>query len=233
MGFINNIVSALNDVSDYFYDIYREVYDWTYPFWLAAPLFYYISRGFNHLAWDFYDFGEWVDDVADRVRDILDFSDIWDYFDYWFNRAAWAWDWVLRAWDNVWDIVNDWWSYTRYTVLAWVDEAKSYADALVVGVTNWLASLQEAWDSFKGRIPTIDEVILWWGNWTGNVTGIISTWWTGTLTEVKSLINSAFLEREPFWAGWQDWRDKVTEFFSDPVEFLWARFTDWFLGPEV
>jgi len=24
----------------------------------------------------------------------------------------------------------------------------------------------------------------------------------------------------------------VLEFFTDPLEWLWVRFTDWFLGPE-
>ena len=47
-----------------------------------------------------------------------------------------------------------------------------------------------------------------------------------------SLINSAFTERETFWSGWSDFRDQVSLFFSDPLGWLEAKFTDWFLGAE-
>jgi len=118
------------------------------------------------------------------------------------------------------------------TVIGWIVEAKGYAASLVAGVSGWLTNLQAAWDEFKGLIPTIDEVISWWGNWAGSVLATIDTWWDSTVLEVQGFIDSAFTEREPFWAGWQDWRDKVIEFFTDPLEWLLEKFTDWFLGPE-
>ena len=52
------------------------------------------------------------------------------------------------------------------------------------------------------------------------------------MVDVESLINSAFTERERYWSGWQDMRDKVIEFFANPFDYLWSRFADWFLGPE-
>jgi len=29
------------------------------------------------------------------------------------------------------------------------------------------------------------------------------------------------------------WFESIQDFFNDPVEWLWAKFTDWFLGREV
>jgi len=65
------------------------------------------------------------------------------------------------------------------------------------------------------------------------VLSFVNTWWSGAVLQVQGLINTAFLERDSWWAGWQDWRDQVAEFFTNPLEFLLNRFTDWFLGPEA
>ena len=70
-------------------------------------------------------------------------------------------------------------------------------------------------------IPDITEIQAWFTDWTGNVTSVINTWWTSTMWEVQELINSAFIVRESLWSGWQDLRDKVTEFFTDPEDWLY------------
>ena len=233
MFFMDWIIQRLNDASDLFYDIYREVWDWVWPFWLAAEFFWELSWLFWRLAQDCIRFNSWLSWADIRLEGIFSLWEIWEYFEKWFNWGMWAWDWVADAFLNVWNIVDDWWSSTQSTVRAWIDEAKSYAASLVANLNLMLSSLQSAWDDFKGMIPTIDEVIYWWRNWPGNVLTIVSTWWTSTMGEVQGLIDSSFIEREPFWAGWQELKDKVAEFFTDPLEFLWARFTDWFLGPEV
>lgn len=233
MFFMDWIIQRLNDASDFLYDIYREVLEWVWPFWLAAEFFYELSWLFWRLAQDFYDFSQWVSNTQAKVSEILSYANISSYFQWWFDRAVWAWTWVADAFRNVWNIVDDWWSSTQSTVRAWIDEAKSYAAFLVANLNLMLSSLQSAWDDFKGMIPTIDEVIYWWHNWTGELLSVVNSWWSGAILEVQGLINSSFIEREPFWAGWQDMRDKVTEFFTDPLEFLWVLFTDWFLGPEV
>jgi len=221
MWFMNSIISRLNEISGFFYSIYLEVLGWIPPFWYAAGFFYSLHSTFVGLSWAFYSFNQWVSDVAAKVAGILSYTNIYSYFQSYFTAALNAWNWVINAFNNIWSIVDNWWSSAQYIVLAWIDDAKSYAASLVAGVNSWLVTLQGAWDSFKGRIPTIDELIYWWSNWTGYVLSAIDTWWTGTVLEVQNLLDSAFLEREPFWAGWQDWRDKVTEFFSDPEDWLY------------
>ncbi len=221
MSFMNWIVDRLNDVSNFFYQLYLDCFYVGWPLEVIGYWFYYLSDTFSRLAWNFYDFSSWVTDVQVRVSEILDTWDIWTSFQWWFEAAENAWNWVSSAAWNIWYEVEDWWGTTQYTVQGWIDEARWYAYDLVAGVNTWLAELQSAWDDFKGRIPTIDQVIYWWSNWTGNVSSVINTWWTATMVEVQDLINSAFIIRSDFWAGWQDWRDKVTEFFTDPEDWLY------------
>ena len=56
---------------------------------------------------------------------------------------------------------------------------------------------------------------------TGNILLVVNNWWRDRLLDVQGLINSAFVTRDSLWSGWQDLRDKVTEFFSDPEEWLY------------
>ncbi len=223
MWFMNYIIQRLNDASGFFYGVYLEVISWVYPFWLAAFPFYNLSVLFSNLAWDFYDFNTWVDYVEGRVASLLTFDNIYSYFSSYFDAAVNAWNWVDQTFGDINTFMSSWWSTTQYTVLAWVDEAKSYAAALVNNLSTTVNTLLSAWDDFKGRIPTIDEVIYWWGDWTGELLSVVNSWWSGTLLQVQSLIDSAFTLREPFWDGWQDWRDKVIEFFTDPEDYLAKR----------
>jgi hypothetical protein len=233
MGFMTAIINALNSVSSWFYQIYLDVNGWVWPFNLTAGLFYQLCLLFNTLAWRFSDFGSWVNEVAGKVSQILSQADILGMLRTWLTYAENAWSWVVNAYTNVAGIVNAWWSSVSLTVKAWIqaakDELKSYINSILLVVN----SLAAAWDSFKGKIPTLDQVISWWGNWTGNVTSLLTAWWSGRLLEVQALIDGAFKARDSLWAGWQDIRQQVLTFFADPVEYIWERFTDWFLGPEV
>lgn len=232
MQFMYWIIERLNDVSGFFYSLYLDVSGWGPLFWLAAVIFYQLHIVFAELAWRFMDFSAWVSDVAGKVSQILSPDAIYSYFRYWFDAAINAWDWVVNAFQTIWQTVDIWWSSTWLTVQGYIDAAISGAQALVGQLESWLAVLQSAWDGFKGMIPTIDEVISWWGNWTGNVLAFVNTWWEGTIKSVQDLITTALKEAEPLWSGWQEIREQVFEFFANPVQWLWTRFTDWFLGPE-
>ncbi len=233
MWFISNIVTWLNSISDYFWDAYQEVRGWVWPLELLGPPLYYLYRGFSFLAIFFGYFDDWAMDVADKLVGIVDLSQIQSYFGYYFEAALNAWDWVSNASWNIWELIDAWWSSVQYTVRGWIDEALYITSTQIEAVRITLTQIEAAWADFKGRIPSIDEVIAWWSDWGGNVAMAIATWWAGTLLEVQGLIDSAFIERQSWWAGWSDFRDQVALFFSDPLEFLLAKFTDWFLGPEV
>lgn len=222
MSFMNWIIQRLNDAASFLYSIYLEVLSWPWPFWLAYSFFYSLYLTFNKLAWDFYDFHIWVDDVAGKVANILSYSNIYSYFRTYFDAALNAWNWVVSAWSNVTSIVNNWWLTTSATVKGWIDSAILGVRTLIDQTNSWLASLQSAWDNFKARIPSIDNILSWFGNWWGNILTSIIAWGALTGLQISSLIDSAFLSRESWWAGWQDWRDKVTEFFIDPFGWIKA-----------
>ena len=232
LAFVDTIFSAVWDISDWFLSGAHEVSGWIWPFYyLQYPLY-----GLHSVSWSLLTpiahFGDWADDVAAKVSQVLTLEQITAYFSVILANATAAWDWVKNALGNVWLIIETWWSSTKLVVLAWIDLAKEEALTLISQVEAELANLRRSFDNIEAKLPSIDAVLAWWTSWAGNVISVINTWWTSTMGEVQDLINSAFTDRESWWAGWEDFRDKVAEFFSDPWEFLLERFTDWFLGPE-
>lgn len=232
MWWVDDIFSLVWDISGFFRDAYLEVQGWIWPFYLLYWPLYLIYKAVWSLLTPIAHFSDWTRDVWNKVLEIFSIEQITAHFVTWINYAINAWDWVANAFLNVWLIINAWWSEIMYIILAWIDDAKLWFQALLNQANAWLASLQSYWDSIVGKIPSWDEVATWWKDWLGNVFAALIRWGFATLLDVGSLIASAFLEREDFWAGWQDLRGNVTDFFTDPLEFLWTLFTDWFLGPE-
>ncbi len=232
MWFLDNIVEWLDSVAGFFYDAYQEVRGWVWPFYYLQYPLYALYEAFWYITYYFGQFNEWLDWAAGRLAAIFSLEQITAYFRTWIDAAINAWNWVVNAFQNVWNIVDDWWSSAKYAVLAWIDDAKLWFQALLDEANAWLARLQSYWDSIAGKIPTWDEVVTWWKSWPGQVWSVITSWWGGALLDVMGLIGTAFTERDSWWAGWEDFRDKVAEFFTDPLEFLLNRFFDWFLGPE-
>ncbi len=210
MYVVDQIFSYVWDIADWFYSAYQTVKGWWWPFnFLQYPL-YSIWRAARNLVTPIAQFGEWADYVAKNLGKSLSLSAIKNYLRKWLDYAADAWSWVVNSFWNVWHIVDDWWSSTMATVQGWIAMA-----------TEGLNALRVAWDNF--RTTTLPDLVSF--KWLG-------TWWNTRILDIQAWINSAFLERDSWWAGWVDFRDKVAEFFDDPVEFIWGLFADWFLGPE-
>lgn len=221
MSAINWIVQRLSDASDFFYDIYLEVNSWIYPFYLAANLFYQLCLVFNRLAWDFYDFGEWVADVTNQLRDILSWSTIRSYIRNWLPNLESVIDWwsKWRIW--IGQEIDNWWSNIWQTVKSWIDIATEGLDSLKVTWNNFWNITFPQWTA---KLDTLKGV---WDNfWTVTFPTLVNfswltTWWNSRWKEVDQLINSRIKEWSPFFEGWQDWKDRVTEFFTDPEEWLY------------
>ena len=228
VNFIDDILSAVTSIGDWFHDAYLVVNDWVWPFNLLANILFYIFFGFRLLLNPLISFGAWVDDVVYKVTNIIGLGDIVGLLRSWLTMAENAWAWIQDAWLIIPNIINSWWSSASQTVLIWVNEAKQYAATLFNNVSAMVLNLQAAWDSFKDKLPTLDEVVRWWSNWAGNVTAAITTWWSGALKDVQGLINSAFTAREGLWAGWQDWRAQVAGFFEDPEQWVYDRLDSFF-----
>ncbi len=233
MSFLDWLVEDFNAAADFFYSIYLEVLDWVWPFWLAAEFFYDLSQVFELLAWDFSDFGGWVLDTVDRLNEILSWSNIRSLILGWLPDLEDVVDWWDQWWVWVGQEIDDWWSATRLIVQGWIDTVE---DALNDLRLEWDDFWNITWPAWTAQFETLRAG---WDNFVNNVlpnlldlTGLWA-WWNDRIADITGLIDAAFTLREGWWAGWQDVRDDVLEFFTDPLEWLWSRFTDWFLGPEV
>jgi len=208
------------------------VYSWVWPFnRLASPLLslYY---AFDNLVLYFNYFYDWVAEANTKISQILSISAISSYFSAFLTAAYNAWNWVIDAWNNITNIINIWWNSTQSIVFIWIDQAKQWALAQINSLANALTEVQTWWNNFKSSIPSLNEILLWFTNWWANILAHIQSWWVERLSDIESLLISLALDLSPFWEGWQEIRETVFNFFNDPLEWLWARFTDWFLGAE-
>lgn len=229
---IDKIVEFLFSASIFTYNIYLEVYSWVYPFSLAAGFFYQLSDIFANLARSFYDFGVGIDSITNQIATFFTWSNLEQWFTDWKSKILDAWNWIVNAWSWFTDEVTDWWNTTYPTVKGWIAIA-----------TEGLATLKVAWSTFwtvtfPNWTSKLDVLKAAWDNfWTVTFPDLISLkwlgiWWDSKWKDIEKLIGSWFKVYEPFWAGWQDVRDNVIEFFTNPIEWLWSKFTDWFLGGE-
>lgn len=226
MWFINNIVSYCSSISSFFYSIYLEVIGWVYPFWYAATFFYSLHSAFASLAWQFQYFGQWVDTTASKLLEILSWSTIQSYITSWFYYLYDLSVIFYYFWSNVTNIVTSWWNNTSLLVQSWYKAADQLLQQGIDNLTGLWSNLQAAWDAFKGKIPSIDAVTSWWSDWWGNVLNQVIAWGALTALQIDSLIDSWFKSFAPFWEGWQEVRDQVIQFFTDPWGWLYDRFDD-------
>lgn len=229
---MSGVVSSLNSVASFFYELYLEVLSWPYPLWKGSALFYQLHRRFNSLAWAAVDLREWLDFASDRLQEVLSWSNLRGLIRGWLPDLERTVSW-WRGWSSAVEReIASWWSSARSTVRGWIEAGEQGLRSLIEGSRAWLAGLQSTADRFLSMLPTLSELGAWFRDWPGQVLATVGAWWTGAVRDVQGLIDSAFVSRDPFWAGWQDVRSGIVTFVSDPWEWLLERFTDWFLGPE-
>lgn len=232
MWFMSWIINALGSISGTFYDLYLETSGWVWPFYYVANIFYYGSVACDNLANYFGYFSDWVYDVWDRVSKIFTWDTIWSLIQQYagplLNILKGLWDW----WWSIWDEIGTWWSAMQYTVQEWINTAvgglrdiagawSNFWNSLWPQLTSSFYSLKSSWDNFW-NFTFPDLVSFSW----------LTTWWNSRLGDVRDLIYTAVRDVASLAEGWQDMRSNVVTFFQDPLEWLWNRFADWFLGPE-
>jgi phage-related protein len=232
MGFMTWIIDALNDASAWLYEIYLDVYGWVWPFYYTANWFYYLCDVFNTLAWAFYYFSSWVDDISTRIENFLSWDTIWGYITSYIPNIEDIRDWFYNWWGNVWDAIDDWWSTVQDTVHGWIDTAVQGLEGIGGDFLDFWNNLWPTFTTAFNKVHT--ELDNFWEHTLPNLVSFtwLTTWWSSRIADVQGLINSGFTARNSLWEGWQDMKSNVVDFFTDPVEFIWERFTDWFLGPE-
>lgn len=249
MSFINWIIEACNDASDFFYEIYLEVYGWIYPFWLAATFFYSLCLIFNDLAWDFYYFGNWVNDVANKITQILSYANIAAYFRKWFDWAEDAWDWVTNAYSNIVSNVTTWWDASNNPIRLFIkaaDQAISNTLSILSAAFNnlkvawdnfwtvifpqWIASLQNLWNSFTAFVASIGQTILEYlqAFWNSTIFPAFQSIWQflsalhiPTWDEIWSFVFSKLPGIDDILNWWAEFWLDVKTFFTEPLIWLW------------
>ena len=233
MSFMVWIIEELERAEEFFYDAYQEVKGWIWPFYLLKYPLYGLYGVFKWLVEGFYEFYQWLDWAADRIDEILSWTNIRSLIRSWLYgiESALAW---FRSWTTfVGQYIDDWWTGILPYILTYVDNAVGgLVDLAAIWDNFWTVS----WPALLEDLEVIREN--WSSFWSVTFPTLVSftwltTWWNSRLLEIQDLINTALLDLEGSLAGWQEIRDAVFEFFADPLEWLWTRFTNWFLGPEV
>jgi hypothetical protein len=232
MSWINSLISIINSIGARFYEAAETAGDWVAPFYYLSSPLQWIANLVWSLVSPLLSFNEWASSVTTQIGKILSIDAIRDYFSHWLAYAEIAWNWVVNAYTNVANSVNIWWSSTQYIVQSWIETAKQWAKAQVDNLSYAVAPIISGWNSFVSKIPSLDTIISWFTNWWSNILTNLTSWWNQRLTDIESLLTSLILDLSPFWEGWQDIRDKVFEFFDNPLEWLLKEFTTWFLGGE-
>ena len=221
MTIMAKIVEGLNWVANFFYSQYLNCYTSVWPLTLLADNLYGISTWFYSVAWDFSAFFSWLLTRCEEVSQTLTWGNIYWYFKSYFDAALNAWSWVSNAWSNVWNIIDQWWSGAITEVQGLIAAATQGFDSLVAAWSNFWTYTWPQWTT-KLSLLAAD-----WGNFVTHKLPTLfdlsyaEVWWRSKLTDISGIITTSLKEYEPFWAGWQDWRDKVIEFFTDPEEWLY------------
>uniref|UniRef100_A0A6M3XU29 Uncharacterized protein n=1 Tax=viral metagenome TaxID=1070528 RepID=A0A6M3XU29_9ZZZZ len=144
----------------------------------------------------------WVEYAADKIATILSEGDIWAFLTLPIEWAQAAWNWVIDAFQNVWNVITDWWEVTKTTVLGWIDLA-----------VEGFSELKTAWHNFW--TATLPNLLDWFK---------LENWWVGKLFAVDGLIGSKLTEWFPFYDELVMSIDGILTFFSDPAKAVYELF---------
>ena len=229
---MQTIAQAFSDAALFFNQLYWGAKDWPWPWSLTYSWWDNLRRLFYVISTNIWDFGNWVSSAETNLAKILSISQIQSYFQTWINYATTAWGWVNQWTTNVTWAIDRWWVNTTTIVQAWINNAMQWAQAQINTLALSIADILEWWNSVVDDFPSFTEILQWFTNWWANILTNINLWWIDRLVEVKAYVFNWVWSLKGFWDGWSEIRDKVYAFINDPLEWLWNKFTDWFLGVE-
>ncbi len=215
------------------------------PSWLRSWL---SNLNWEILTWRVY--------VGDAIEDAIDWAVDWINWAIYQAESAYAW--ARSAWDKALDVGRDlgalinreiqkvlnnieawwgdlgeWWEAKRQDILDWIDTAQDWLLDRVDDVRKGLASLGQTWDNFWENIWP--QLLKDFNAWIVKVGEFFADILPGLASRFD--ITKAF---DDFMLAWQDlfnfwvgFKTDLVAFLTDPLEWLWGKFTDWFLGPEV
>jgi len=200
------IIEELIAVEEWFYEAYQEVRDWVYPFYLLKYPLYGLYGAFLWLVEGFYDFYQWLEWAADRIDEILNWTNIRNLIRSWLYGIEDILTWFLSWTYWVRQEIADWWEGILPYILSYVDNA-------VEGFTDFIAIFDNFLTVILPNLLTFD--------W-------LTTWWDSRLLEIDALISSWLTSFSPFWEGWQEIRTSLADFFADPLQWIYSKLDEFF-----
>lgn len=225
---ITTIASWFSSAANTLYNVHLQCYASFYIPNVIGDLFYTTSGLMSNIASGLYTFYSWTVDVATRLINIITESDIYNYIISFFPSLDDIINWFGNWTSYVWGQITSWWQSVIPTVQQWIEEAINSAGGLIGQLQTWLTNLQQAWDNFITRLPTIDEVLAWFGDWFGQVRTNIIAWWNETVPSLNDWINSTLQEWFPFYDELVSlWAD-IRLFFVDPLAWVYEKLDEFF-----
>ena len=222
------IIEELIAIQEFFYDAYQEVKDWVWPFYLLKYPLYGLYGSFYWLEDGFYDFYQWLLWAEERLEETFSWPYIRSLISSWLYGIESALEWFGNWAYWVREEINEWWQPILLYVLGYIDLA---VEGLANLVTTWdyfwnvtwpglldeLVILKATWDNFWSvTFPTLVNF-----DW-------LNIWWNSRLQEVDTLISSWLTSFSPFWEGWQEVRQELGDFFTDPLQWAYDKLDEFF-----
>jgi len=150
----------------------------------------------------------WYQNTIDMFTQFVQALDVPNIMNTWIQMVNQLWSWFTSWVSGVTDIIGSWWGGVQWTVRSWIEAAVSGFNAALNNLQYWVDDIRMSWGNFvSGTLP-------------GLVTGGI----------VQQLIAGALMP----WAGlfnfWGEFSHDMGAFFTNPLEFVWNKFNDWFFG---
>ena len=224
--FMAGIVDYLVFAQDWLIEAFYTVSDWVWPFYLLATSLDWLQYAFGWLAYHFSNFSIWVSATGELVANILSWATLQGMIRSWLPGLETALAWFSNWWENVLAIVDNWWLARKSDVQDWINAAIAGAEG---AGEAWLNFWNNLWPDL---LATVNGLSANWSDfWRVTFPTLVNfswltTWWNTKLSDIDNLIRTAFALRESLWAGWQDIKDQVIEFFADPWAWLYNKFDD-------
>lgn len=192
------------------------------PGWLESWL--------SHLNWDILNWHIYVGDAIESAIDwVLDWID--DLATWAAQIAAWWEDFrqeVIDAFNAVVDFINEGIGNLGNIVSTWWDNLSEWWEGIKTTVLDWIDTAVE-WvsDRIDDLAHLVDKIGIWWENFT---TVVLPT--LASKFDITAAFDQFMLTWRDLFEGWEAFKDSIFDFFNDPLDWLWDRFTDWWLGPE-
>ncbi len=232
------------DAADFFWDIKRAFYyaadeidDWWDEISEIVSdlnsLYNYAHGWLRDLAYDAYNYAAvafaYADEALATAQSALQEVPLWilDKLTLAFNLASTALQeipaWITTQLGELQGGLDSLFHYAHTTVWNKAIEAWNYA------ANAWSHAEELVSGLWTDVVAWVNSVLASMENFVNGVEADIRAWAVGMVDDALAAfaidISAAFNVINV-------WIDSIQGFFNDPLEWLWAKFTDWFLGPE-